>query len=132
MGKWYVFLCFWHKIQFKTTNHCGHCCLADIKWSISPTPNSDTLSLLPLHMENLPVSKYKDMRWDIIEISFFSIKKHSTKSQIVPAVEFSSLTFTHQIYLLMLIWEHHITINCQWDYHTTKQVKMIQYTTIKW
>jgi hypothetical protein len=47
----------------------------------------------------------------------------STKSQIVPAIDFSSITFSHQIYLLILSWEHHTTINCQWDYYTTKQLQ---------
>jgi len=47
----------------------------------------------------------------------------STKSEIVNAIDFSSITFSHLIYLLILSWEHHTTINCQWDYYTTKQAQ---------
>ena len=28
--------------------------------------------------------------------------------------------FSNQIYLLILIWEHHTIINCPWEHHTTK------------
>jgi hypothetical protein len=75
MVKCNVFLCFWHGIQFKTTNHSGHCSLVDINWSFFPTSNSDPLSFLPLHIENLHTAKIQGHKVRYCWILFFQHEK---------------------------------------------------------
>ena len=74
------------------------------------------LSFLPIHIKSHKMLKFKETRWDVKAFFVFIIKKGSTKTQIVTAL-FLSHTFSHQRFFI--IWEHHTTINCQWE--TTQQ-----------
>ena len=95
-GKWkkrwnVSFFCFWNEIQFKTMNHCGHCSLADINWSFFHT-QFWTIVLPPSSYRKF--AQFQNTRTQgeiLLNFIFFTWKMRSTKSQIVPAIEFSRL-----------------------------------------
>ena len=101
-------------------NHSGHCSLAYMHWLFMYSPNLTQSPSYLFILKGRTVSNYKDNGWGIDAFYVFIQKTiHLTYKLSLPLI----CNFSNQIYLLILIWDHHTIINGPWEHNTTKPMQ---------
>ena len=119
-----VILSFCPEIHFNTY-HWGHHSLATINWPLLPSHNSDPLSFLPLHIkksQGVKIWPKGEGYWYFVR---FYHKKAFNWHINCHSLWFVPFSFSNQIYLLILIWEHSTIFIGPWEYHTTNECRIM-------
>jgi hypothetical protein len=91
--------------------------MADINLPFLPSPNSDPLYFLNLHIERSHSVKIQGQKVRYWCILCFHRQKAFNSHTNCHCLWF--VTFSNQFYLLIFIWKNHTIINCPWK--TTQQ-----------